>query len=217
MKIEIDNKIIEYNVEYGNRKRLSIHIDPIGLITIKVPKNTNEEIVIGAIEQKSRWILNKLSEISKAREIFKTKEYHAKGKFFYLGKEYFLDQLIETSALGEEELKKSLKKFYSASCKKIVGERIKIYEKQLGVKPKTIEIVESKSHWGSCSSDKKITFNYRLAMAPIDVIDYVIIHELCHLIHMNHDRSFWRRVGSVISDYKEKQAFLVKYGRYMTL
>ncbi|MDF2859192.1 MAG: hypothetical protein K0Q87_5043 [Neobacillus sp.] len=54
-------------------------------------------------------------------------------------------------------------------------------------------------------------------MAPIEIIDYVVIHELCHLIHMNHDRSFWRRVGSIIADYKEKQEFLARFGNYMTL
>jgi predicted metal-dependent hydrolase len=81
----------------------------------------------------------------------------------------------------------------------------------------TIEVVESKTKWGSCSSDKNLTFNYRLAMAPIEVIDYVIIHELCHLLHMNHDRSFWRRVGSIMPDYKEKQDFLARNGHSMTL
>jgi hypothetical protein len=54
-------------------------------------------------------------------------------------------------------------------------------------------------------------------MAPVEVIDYVIIHELCHLLHMNHDRSFWRKVGSLMPDYKEKEEYLARYGRAMTL
>ena len=99
----------------------------------------------------------------------------------------------------------------------VVEERIKIYHKQLKVNPKIIEIVESKAKWGSCSSNRKLTFNYRLAMAPIDVIDYVVIHELCHLLHMNHDRSFWRRVGSIMPDYKEKEAYLARNGHLMSL
>ena len=139
------------------------------------------------------------------------------SKFLYLGKQYFLHELIETKESNEEELKKSLKKFYFSSCKKIVGERIKSYQMQLKVKPKSIEVVESKTKWGSCSSSKKVTFNYRLAMAPIEVIDYVIIHELCHLTHMNHDRSFWRRVGSIMPDYKKKQDFLATYGHWIMM
>lgn len=212
MKVEIENEVIEFNVQYGNRKKLSIHIDSFGFISVKAPKDTNKEIIINAIESEGKCILEKIHAIAVARETPKAREYHAQGKFLYLGKERFLHELIDSSELNEEALKRKLKRFYINSCKAIVEERIKIYQKQLKVKPKTIEIVESKVKWGSCSSDKKITFNYRLAMAPIEVIDYVIIHELCHLLHMNHDRSFWRRVGSIMRDYKEKEEFLERCG-----
>jgi predicted metal-dependent hydrolase len=217
MKIEFESNIIEFNVQYGNREKISIHIDSLGHITVKVPKETSKEMVISAVELHGKWILKKSHNIAEARETPKTREYQDKGKFLHLGEEYFLHELIETSKLNEEELKRNLKKFYFSSCKKIVGERIHIYQIQLRVKPKSIEVVESRTKWGSCSSDKKVTFNYRLAMAPIEVIDYVIIHELCHLIHMNHDRSFWRRVGSIMPDYKEKQEFLARHGHSMTL
>lgn len=217
MKVKIENEIIEFNVQYGKGKKLSIHIDSIGFITVKAPKGASEEIIISAIESNGRWLLEKVHEIGVAGEIPKAKEYHAQGKFLYLGKECFLHELIESSELDEEVLKRNLKKFYFNSCKTIIGERIKIYQKQLKVKPKIIEIVESKSKWGSCSSDKKLTFNYRLAMAPIEVIDYVVIHELCHILHMNHDRSFWRRVGSIMPDYKEKEEYLARHGHSMSL
>ncbi|WP_028612363.1 M48 family metallopeptidase [Paenibacillus harenae] len=217
MKIEFKNNTIEFNVQYGIRKRISIHIDSTGLITVKAPNGTSNEMVISAVKHHGERILDKLHTITEAREIPKTREYQDKGKFLHLGRYYFLHELIETKELNEEELKNSLKKFYFSSCKKIVGERIKIYQTELKVKPKTIEVVESKTKWGSCSSDKRVTFNYRLAMAPVEVIDYVIIHELCHLTHMNHDRSFWRRVGSIMPDYKEKEEYLARHGHAMTL
>ncbi|MFT9493820.1 M48 family metallopeptidase [Anaerosolibacter sp.] len=217
MKVEIDQGVIECDIQYGNRKKLSIHMDAIGLITVKAPKNLSEEIIINAIKQNGQWIRGRLDEISKLQETSQKRAYEDHGKFLYLGKEYSLHELIKTRDLEEEELKKNLKKFYITSCTKIIGERIKIYQQRLGVKPKAVEIVESDSQWGSCNSSKKITFNYRLAMAPMDVIDYVIVHELCHLIHMNHDRSFWRRVGSIVPDYKKKQEYLARFGHYMTL
>ncbi|WP_090820715.1 M48 family metallopeptidase [Paenibacillus sp. yr247] len=217
MKIEFENNTIEFNVLYGSRKKISIHIDSMGFITVKAPNDSSKEMVISVVKQHGKRILEKLHIITEARETTKTREYQHKGKFLHLGKYYFLHELIETNELNEEELKINLKKFYFSSCKKIVGERIKKYQTQLKVKPKTIEVDESRTKWGSCSSDKKITFNYRLAMAPIEVIDYVIIHELCHLIHMNHDRSFWRRVGSIMPDYKEKEEFLARQGYAMTL
>lgn len=217
MKIEYDNQVIEFNVQYGNGKKISIHIDSSGRITLKAPKKTSEETIKSVVERNGKLIVEKLQSIEANRETPKLKEYEDEGEFLYLGKYYSLQELIETGDLNEEELKLKLKKFYFASCKKIVGERINKYQTQLRVKPKTIDIVESRTKWGSCSSDKKLTLNYRLAMAPVEVIDYVIIHELCHLLHMNHDRSFWRKVGSLMPDYKEKEEYLARYGRAMTL
>ena len=217
MKVEIENKMIKVDVQYGNRKKLTIHIDSFGYITVKAPKDTSQEIIVSAIESNGKGILEKIHEIEVARETPKAREYYAQGKFLYFGKECFLHELIEINELDEEVLKRNLKKFYINSCKTIVEERIKIYQKQLKVKPKIIEIVESKAKWGSCGSDRKLTFNYRLAMAPIEVIDYVVIHELCHLLHMNHDRSFWRRVGSIMPDYKEKEEYLTRHGHSMSL
>lgn len=217
MKIEFEDNIINFNVQYGKGRKISLHIDSVGHITIKAPKDTNEEIIMSAVRQHGKMIMEKLQTIAEAQEAPKSREYQEEGKFLYLGKEYFLHELIKTGELSEEELKKELKKFYFARCKKIVGERINSYQTELRVKAKTIDIVESITKWGSCNSDKKLTFNYRLAMAPVEVIDYVIIHELCHLLHMNHDRSFWRRVGSIMPDYKEKQEYLARHGESMTL
>ena len=140
-----------------------------------------------------------------------------KEKLLYMGKEYLIEELIMAKDLEEEEAEKRLKKFYITSCKKIVAERIKIYQQQLRVKPKIIEVVESKKQWGSCNTKRELTFNYRLVMAPIEIIDYVVVHELCHLLHMNHDRSFWRLVGSILPDYKKRQEFLNLYGCALTL
>ncbi len=218
MKIDYDNQVIEFNVQYGNGKKISIHIDSSGRITLKAPKKTSEETIKSVVERNGKMIVEKLQSLEAARETPKMiRAYEDEGKFLYLGKYYSLHELIETAELSEEQLQLKLKKFYFSSCKKLIGERITRYQTQLRVKPKSIEIVESRTKWGSCSSDKKLTFNYRLAMAPVEVIDYVIIHELCHLLHMNHDRSFWRRVGSLMPDYKEKEEYLARYGGAMTL
>lgn len=217
MKIELDNRQIEFHVEYGPRKKLSIQIYPSGLIIVKAPKHTEDEVIMNAVRQQGDKIVKQLRAIEAARTPSKIREYEEEGKFLHLGKYYFLHELIETQGRTEEELRADLKKFYFTSCKKVISERIKIYQKQLKVTPKSFVIEESRTKWGSCNSAKQLTFNYRLAMAPIEVIDYVVIHELCHLLHMNHDRSFWRRVGSIMKDYKEKEAYLARYGHDMSL
>jgi predicted metal-dependent hydrolase len=217
MQIRLEDQMITFQVQYAKRKKISVQIDGSDLITVKAPKGTSEEIIIHAVTGLAPKILEKLRSNAAARQVPEAKEYQEEGAFLYLGKEYPLHELIKVGDADAAKLKLELKKFYTASLKKIVAERITPYQTQLKVKPKSIEIVESRTKWGSCSFDKKLTFNYRLAMAPPEVIDYVIIHELCHLLHMNHDRSFWRRLGSVMPDYKEKEAYLARQGQFMTL
>lgn len=217
MRVEFEDFNIDCEVQYGKRKKLLIQIDSVGFITVKAPNGTSEEIIEEVIRKNGTKIKTRLDEIEEIKEKLKGRTYDDEGKFLHLGKEYSLDELIDTEGLSEEELRANLKKFYFTSCKKIIGERIKIYQDQLGLKPKIVEIDESKNKWGACTSDKKITFNYRLAMAPLEAIDYVVVHELCHLQHMNHDRSFWRLVGSILPDYKKREEYLSKYGQFLTL
>ncbi|WNS41452.1 SprT family zinc-dependent metalloprotease [Paenibacillus sp. MMS20-IR301] len=217
MQIKLEDQLITLHVQYAKRKKISVQIGMSDLITVKAPKGTSEESLRSAVERLGPRILEQLRSNAAARQVPKAKEYQGEEAFLYLGKEYALHELIAAPDGEADELKLALKKFYTASLKKIVAERIVPYQTQLKVKPKSIEIVESRTKWGSCSFDKKLTFNYRLAMAPPEVIDYVIIHELCHLLHMNHDRSFWRRLGSIMPDYKEKEAYLARQGQFMTL
>lgn len=216
MRIEIEDRIIDCNIQYGSGKKLRINIDQVGFITIKAPNNISEDAIVSGIQKNGRAIIERLDRISSVKEIPKITGDDTENNFFYLGKEFHLNELIAIDGLSEEELQLRLKTFYISSCKKIISERIKIYENQLGVKPKAVKIVESRTKWGTCSSDRELTFNYRLVMAPVEVIDYVIVHELCHLTHMNHDRSFWRLVGSVFRDYKKRQEYLMSHGQYMT-
>ena len=217
MKIEFEDFSIDCNIQYGKRKRMTISIDPTGFITIKAPNNTPEEKIIEAVKPLENKLKKKLEELDTLRSQFSSKTYDGEGKFIYLGKEYPLNELIDTEGLDELEQKARLKKFYISNCKIIIGDRLKIYQEQLKLTPKEYRVDESKSRWGSCSSERKLTFNYRLAMAPMECIDYVVVHELCHIQHMNHDRSFWRLVGSILPDYKERQEYLKKYGQFLTL
>lgn len=217
MKVKFKDFTIEYDVQYGKGQKILLTMDSIGFVSIKVPQNTSQKAIVDFITQHAEVIKQERKNISKEKDRFRAKAYGNEGKFLYLGKEFFLEDLIETKGLTEDELKINLRKFYILSCKKIVSQRVKIYQEQLKVKPKSVEVDESKIRWGACTSNKKITFNYRLAMAPLESIDYVVVHELCHLLHMNHERSFWRKVGSILPDYKKRQEYLQRYGATMTL
>jgi hypothetical protein len=96
-----------------------------------------------------------------------------------------------------------------------INERILYYSNLIGVKPTKVAIKAQKSRWGSCNSKGELTFNWRLVFASESVIDYVIVHELCHMIHMNHSKEFWDTVKAIIPDFKTKREWLKTEGGFI--
>ena len=126
----------------------------------------------------------------------------------YLGEMRPLDEWISADGLSETELLDEVSKFYIKMSKQITKERTEIYQKSLGVVARSIRIDKIGKRWGSCNTKKEITYNYLIVTLPMDLIDYIVVHELCHIHHMNHDRSFWRKIGSVMPDYKKRMELL---------
>lgn len=117
----------------------------------------------------------------------------------------------------DERIKQALKRFYYQKCKALVESRIRYYQSSFKIKPRSIRISDNKSRWGSCDSNLQLTFNWKLAMAPLEVIDYIVVHEMCHMVHLNHDRSFWRLVGKMLPDYEERECWLAQSGWKMII
>lgn len=221
MKMQLGQRTIDCHVAYGSGSKIVIHIASSGFIEAKAPNGTSDEAIVQAVTRQQARIEARLDALERAQEAAAApavpNTYDEQRKVLHLGRYYQLSELIDTTDGNEEELKLRLKRFYFRSCKEVVLARMPKYQNQLKLAPKSVEVVESKTKWGSCSSTRQLTFNYLLAMAPVEIIDYVIVHELCHLAHMNHDRSFWRRVGSIMPDYKDREAFLDRYGHAMTM
>lgn len=105
--------------------------------------------------------------------------------------------------LTEETLNRAVIRFYKRKLKRLIDKRLKHFSGLSKLKYKSFKIEEDPKRWGSCNGRAELTFNYRLAMFPLKAIDYVVVHELCHTKHLNHDRSFWRLVGKYCPDYLE--------------
>jgi predicted metal-dependent hydrolase len=130
---------------------------------------------------------------------------HVKSKYLkYLGGAIPLEEAISNQALTEEALADEIVRFYIRMSKQVTKERTKHYQGLLKTAPKSIKIDKISNRWGSCNSHKEITYHYLISTLPMDLIDYIVVHELCHLHHLNHDRSFWRKVGSILPDYKDR-------------
>lgn len=228
-------KSIEYQIIYKKRKTYGIYIDVYGNVELRVPKDAKEAQIDKILEERYDWIIKKSMEMKERTKGFKKKAYVQGENFLFLGEEYpieiiennelnrdyveFIDHQLKVYIRNYEELKvqEALKRYYYQQCKAVIENRIHFYSNIIKVKPKSIRLSDNKSNWGTCNSKRELSFNWKLIMAPIEVIDYVVVHELCHILHMNHDRSFWRLVGKYMPNYEESKAWLAQSNWKMTL
>jgi predicted metal-dependent hydrolase len=226
---------ISFDIIYKKRKSMSISIDLYGKIEVQAPKDTPEEDVLQAVEEKWDWIQQKVKEMHDRSLGPKKKVYDHGESFLYLGNEYPIqvsqdstikqdyvvfeeDKLqIIVNQLEDEKIKQALKRFYYQQCKLLVERSIKSYQSHFKMKPRSIRISDNNTNWGTCDFKQQLTFNWKLAMAPQQVLDYVVVHEMCHMVHLNHDRSFWRLVGKIMPDYKKQENWLALSSWKMTV
>ncbi|WFD11957.1 M48 family metallopeptidase [Tepidibacter hydrothermalis] len=234
MIINYKGQEINILIEYRKRKSISIKIDYDLKIRVLAPKEANQDQVMNIVESKLDLISKKLNEIRKLSQEQQVKTKND-TQILYMGKKYFikivLDKNLEKSNISiqnndivintqndeQEQVKNIIKKYLKKQCLKQVKKRVSYYQSDFKSKPKSIKVVESNKFWGLCNSNRDIQFNWRLIMAPIEVIDYVIIHEMSHMAHMNHSKSFWKMVAKIMPDYKKQVEWIGINGRYMNI
>ena len=213
-------------VRTKRRKTLGIKITGTQ-VQVLAPQRVTNENIFALVKQKEGWIKAKLRLNAKFIPP-KPKEYKSGENFSYLGKNYKL-RLISDSPqkvqlkdeylqLGlrqglsdKQKLKyvsKQLLDWYRQNAEEHLLERTEHYAKILKVQPRSVSTREYKARWGSCSPDMEIKYNWRLIIASQRIIDYVIVHELCHIIELNHSPAFWSCVESVLPDYRKRRKWL---------
>lgn len=237
LSIQVGDKELKYKLTRSNRKTIGITIEKDGFIKVTSPYSVSINYINQLLIEKSSWIQKKIYEIESRKSNEKVPKLYQDGEvFLYLGTEYKLkinrnytlkkpyvklearSILIDApSSSTSEEVKKAIRLWYIQQFKQISSERIKLYSKSIDVFPKKVVIKEQKTRWGSCSSRGNINLNWKLIMSPIEILDYVIIHELCHLIEMNHSRKFWNAVVNFCPQYKNCRAWLKQNGNMLSL
>ena len=112
---------------------------------------------------------------------------------------------VSAASLGEEELRALIQRWYRREAATHLTQRVEHYAPQLGVRPPRVTIRGQRTRWGSCSGKGTVSLNWRLMMVPSALADYVVVHELCHLRHMNHSPQFWAMVAGVVPDYRQRR------------
>lgn len=211
------------------KKTISLIISRDGEMIVRSPLKTPVGDIENFLKSKNQWIEKKLQI---KQPVIKDKREFTEGEFFlYLGDKYPI-VFVYGNKRNDIELKekrflipRGIQKYarelfiawYKKTAKELIFNRSIFYQKQLALIPSDIKITSALSRYGSCSARNSLSFSWRLIMAPLDVIDYVIIHEFCHIKEKNHSPRFWRLVESIIPDYKVRRRWLKDNGHLLRL
>ncbi len=215
-KIKIDQLI------RSSRRTFSLEITAEARLVVRVPRRARMAEIEDVLFKKSSWILSKQELIQKKRAEMKPKEFVDGESFLYLGRSYKLKRVEEPSVFRVEDgfflsrdyfdsAKRIFTQWYQARALEKITERVEWHAGLAGLSYQSIKLSNAVKRWGSCSTQGRLCFSWRLIMAPLSAIDYVVVHELAHLKEQNHSRAFWRRVAEMLPSYKQDLVWLESY------
>lgn len=177
---------MEVTVIRTNRKTVAIQVNSDLSVTVRAPRRASQKDIERILKEKEAWILKHVEQIREKKVAY---------------------DAMEVEPLTNEEIHELADK-----ALKYIPERAAYFAKLIGVDYGCITIRNQKSRWGSCSSKGNLNFNCLLMLTPVEVIDYVVVHELCHRKEMNHSQKFWAEVAKIMPDYQEKRKWLKEHG-----
>lgn len=221
---------LDIAIKRSSRKTVSIFIERDGSVSARVPEKLSDDEIKEVLKSKEYQIFKNLAEWEQLNEKRTNREYVNGQSFLYLGRNYRLNISLDASPkltlkngyfLLHETQKVKAKELFIEFYKEKLNEKITPiidrYKNQLGVSPNEVKIMELQNRWASCSNKGNVNFHWKCAMAPIDVISYIVVHELAHLIHPNHTTAFWNEIDKVYPNYDKQVQWLKLNGAGMDL
>lgn len=206
----IPDKIIR-----SRRKTVALQIDESGRLIVRAPLVCSDKRIADFIRAKEKWIVTKKAEAKQGMSAHSL-VLQSGARVEILGMTYTLDigDYSRTSQSGgviklpKTETKNKFVRWVATMLRNYIASSINGFARQLGVEYKSVTINSAHTRWGSCGANGSLNFCFRLAFCPLEVVDYVIVHELSHIREHNHSARFWTVVGSVVPNYKECEQYL---------
>jgi predicted metal-dependent hydrolase len=216
----------------SKRRTLSLLIDDRGSLIVRAPRAATDREIHALVEHKRRWIESKQRM---ARERFRELQgrcFQEGSTYPYLGAWYplrylrpmdgepplhFTGDAFHLSRDRADQARELMTVWYRTQARRIVPERVERYAALSGIRFERVRITGAMRRWGSCTSCGNLNFSWRLVMAPLEVIDYVVIHELAHRREQNHSSRFWNEVGRIMPEYRTHRSWLKEQGYGLTL
>jgi len=229
------DKDIAFEVVRSRRATADIIIERDGRVLVRAPESIADERIEDMVEAKRYWIYKNLAEWRDLNATRVLREYKNGEGFLYLGRSYRLllvaDQeeplLLKNGRFcprrdlvdqGEIEAAKSaFRDYFIARGSERIRQRVDYYAPKAGVTPRDINVRELGNRWASCSPSGDLAFHWKCMMAPQTIIDYIVVHELCHFHHLDHTDAFWNEVDKVMPAYGERKEWLRVHGAGLDL
>ena len=235
--VKLAGRTVEYIIRVSNRAkylRLQVGSDT-GLVVI-TPNGFKLDDLENILYKRQNWILDKLDYTAQVVENKKKFQQEKDLRIFYGGVKYEVETRVESRSnpdvvfedgkmiviIPEEDrqvfdVRIFLEYWFRYQARLLINERVQILSEKFKLSFNNVFIKDQKTRWGSCSEQKNLNFNWRLVMAPLEVLDYVVVHELMHLLELNHSKKFWALVERVCPDYKAHRDWLKNNGKFLVI
>ena len=207
----------------SKRKTLALIIKPDASLVVRAPLKASEKSIREFIEKNKEWIQKKQAQ-ARSFVLPTAKRYALGEQFLYLGNLYpleitavqkqalWFDERFKLASRAQDRAPLEFERWYRARAREILVERVHYFATEYGFKFQGIKINSARTRWGSCSAKGSLNFSWRLILAPMEFVDYVVVHELVHTQVHNHSKRFWSRVEKIMPDYKVRRMWLKKHG-----
>jgi len=210
----MQNLLIPTKIIRSHRKSIALMIEHNGDFIVRAPLRVDEASIFNFINKKSEWIIKK--RIEQLQNQPKTINLNTEDTISILGKEYLIKVCKTKRTKVAENIiylpisnpKEKLISYLKKLAKTVISKNIKDICNKYNFTYTSISINSAKTRWGSCSGSNKLHFTYKLILCPIEVLEYIIIHELCHTKVKNHSQKFWHLVESYCPDYRNCEKWL---------
>ena len=233
-------KELEFNYQVrksAGRKTLTIVVHPDNRVVVSAPATYPHKNIVQFVEKKSDWIRKAIRANLQRDQQGPARRFETGEKLLYMGKEYILrvergdspqvilrDEdicvrlpMVTDAAPEPSMVKEHLLKWYHTCALAEVKAKVPVYADRLGVNPRFVTVKSLKSRWGSCSIHGRISLAWHIIMAPERIIDYLIVHELCHMVHHNHSAQYWNLVATILPDHRQSRKWLRENGNRLKL
>jgi predicted metal-dependent hydrolase len=212
----------------SKRKSLSLMVNNKGEFVVHAPKQMKLDEIFAFIAKKQQWVKEKKQQVANVLQT--NKKLFSYEQMLFLGKVYDVvrvkglkESVLENGffcipeKVKEEKVSHKIKQFLMQMAEEVVLDRLDYFAELMDLDFNSVKIVSSKAKWGSCDAKLNLAFNFKLIMLPPNLIDYIVIHELAHILQFNHSPQFWAVVASILPTYKKHRQLLKESGFLLNL